>query len=125
MLDEAAKINIDSLTIEALGENIALSYYGAMDSNKSRYAQHVLEMKKRKENDDRSLALIGAIGVSGEKLALLINKLTDMLDEQVDKMMSSNEKLANSQGFLLLMQVVMAGVLAFATIGLIVVTWIK
>jgi len=125
MLDEEKKIKIDSLTIKELGEKLALHYYGAMDSDKSRYAQYVLEMKKREENDHRILALIGSIGVSGEKLASLISKLTDSLDKQVDKVMVSNEKLAKSQGILLLMQVIMAGVLALATIGLIYVTWVK
>jgi len=100
MLDEEAKKRIDSLTIEVLGNNLALSYYGAMDSDKSRYAQHVLDMKNREENDHRILALIGSIG----------------------NLANSNEKTAKSQERYLLLQVIMAGVLALATIGLIYAT---
>ncbi|MFA4844473.1 MAG: hypothetical protein WC632_05940 [Candidatus Margulisiibacteriota bacterium] len=103
MLNEESKIKIDSLTIKELGENLAFSYYGAMDSEKSRYAQHVLEMKKREENDDRILALIGSIG----------------------NLANSNEKTAKSQGQLTFWQVVLAGALTLATFGLIYVTWIK
>jgi hypothetical protein len=80
MLDEKEKQKIDLLEIKELGEKLALYYYGAMDTDKSRYAQHVFEMKKREENYHTTLALIGAIGnlSRSQKIYLLLQSFASV-----------------------------------------------
>lgn len=125
MLDEEAKLKIDSLTFEELSKNLALQYYGAMDSEKARYAQYIVDVKRRQESNLKIVNVVNSINDTGIKIATFIDKLIINMDKQVDKINQSNEKMAKAQERYLCLQVVMAGVLAVATIGLIYATWVK
>ena len=125
MLNEEEKIKIDQFSIKELGEKIALHHYGAMDSDKSRYAQYIFETKNQEEINSINKALVGVIDIAGEGLAASMNRLTESLDKQVEKISILNKELSRSQEKYSRLQGLAAIALVIATIVLASITWIK
>lgn len=122
-MEDESRTKIDSLSIDELKKNIyADKIYGSVDSEKSRYAQYILQLKEKRELDDKYKALLFAFEGAATKIAKFIDKLIASLTNETDKIIASNEKLSKSQEKWLLGQIITSICLVVATVGLIIAT---